>query len=224
MLIEPTPLHTLVALMSVVLVVYLYKSSQVLHDDYWAAANARRELEERARQLELLSITDALTQIHNRLYFEHRLVAEWSRAARSAQPLSVLLVDLDHFKHINDSYGHLFGDRCLTAAAQALRAALHRPGDVLTRYGGEEFAALLPGTDAEAAHAVAERLLRSVSAVQLLYEGRLVPLACSIGASTLVPAVQSSPSSLVSEADKALYVAKQQGRNRVVAAVAAATC
>ena len=217
---DRTPLHNLIALMSVVLVAYLYKASQVVHDDYWEATNARFELEARARQLELLSVTDALTQIHNRLYFEHRLVVEWSRAAREAQPLSVLIVDLDHFKKINDTYGHPFGDRCLIAAAQALRAGLHRGGDVLARYGGEEFAVLLPGADADAAHGVAERLLQSVANVELPHEGVAVRLACSIGVSTLVPAEQSSPSSAVSEADKALYLAKQQGRNRVVMAPA----
>jgi len=218
LLTEPTPLHTLVALMAVVLVAYLYKSSQVVHDDYWAASDARFELEERARQLELLSVTDALTQIHNRLYFEHRLVAEWSRAARDARPLSVLIVDLDHFKAINDTHGHPFGDRCLVAAAQALREGLHRSGDVLARYGGEEFAVLLPGADAQAARGVAERLLKNVSGVELTVDDKTVRLACSIGVSTLVPAPASSPSSAVSRADKALYQAKQQGRNRVVIA------
>ncbi|TMH31232.1 MAG: GGDEF domain-containing protein [Betaproteobacteria bacterium] len=212
--------HTLLALMSMVLVAYLYKASRIVHDDYWAAADARFDLEERARQLELLSVTDALTQIHNRLYFEHRLVAEWSRASRDAKPLSVLIVDLDHFKVINDTYGHPFGDRCLVAAAKALRDALHRTGDVLARYGGEEFAVLLPGADALAARGVAERLLHSVSEVQLTHDAQAVHLACSIGVSTLVPAPQSSPSSAVSRADKALYQAKQQGRNRVVIAPA----
>jgi diguanylate cyclase (GGDEF)-like protein len=219
LLTDATQLHTLLALMSVVLVAYLYKGSQVVHDDYWEASNARFELEERARALELLSVTDALTQIHNRLYFEHRLVAEWSHAAREERPLSVLIVDLDHFKKINDTYGHPFGDRCLVAAAQALRAALHRGGDVLARYGGEEFAVLLPGADSQAAHGVAQRLLQGVSGVELVHEGKPVRLACSIGVSTLVPAALSSPSSAVSEADKALYQAKQQGRNRVVMAL-----
>ncbi|HEX6706645.1 MAG TPA: GGDEF domain-containing protein [Albitalea sp.] len=218
MLTDRTQLHSLLALISMILVAYLYKSSQVVHDDYWAAADARLELEERARQLELLSVTDALTQVHNRLYFEHRLVAEWSRAARESQPLSVLIVDLDHFKKINDTHGHPFGDRCLVAAAQALRAALHRSGDVLARYGGEEFAVLLPGAHSPAAQLVAERILQAVGSVEVRHDGHETRLACSIGVSTLVPAALSSPSSAVSQADKALYAAKQQGRNRVVIA------
>jgi diguanylate cyclase (GGDEF)-like protein len=216
MLADRTPSHTLLALMTLVLVAYLYKTSQVVHDDYWQATDARLELEARASQLELLSVTDALTQIHNRLYFEHRLVAEWSRAAREALPLSILIVDLDHFKEINDSYGHPFGDRCLNAAAQALRAGLHRGGDVLARYGGEEFAVLLPGTEAADALRVAERLLQCVAKVELTHEGRAVRLTCSIGVSTLMPAPLSHPASAIGEADKALYLAKQQGRNRVV--------
>jgi diguanylate cyclase (GGDEF)-like protein len=220
LLAKPTQLHTLLALMAAVLVAYLYKASQVVHDDYWAAAAARFELEERARQLELLSVTDALTQVHNRLYFEHRLVAEWTRAARERQPLSVLIVDLDHFKRINDTHGHPFGDRCLVAAAQALRGALHRASDVLARYGGEEFAVLLPGTDEAAAQGVAERLRQAVSGLALECAGQPVRLSCSIGVSALVPAPLASPASAVERADRALYLAKQQGRNRVVTAAA----
>jgi diguanylate cyclase (GGDEF)-like protein len=218
LLIDLTPLHSLQALMSVVLVVYLYRATQVLHDDYWAAANARLELEERARQLELLSVTDALTQIHNRMYFEHRLIAEWARAARDGLPLSVVIVDLDNFKAINDTYGHLFGDRCLKTAAHALRAALLRGDDVLARYGGEEFAVLLPGADAPAARKVAERLLESIAGVEIEHALGAVRLACSIGVSTSIPATFASPSSVVSDADRALYQAKQQGRNCVVVA------
>ena len=129
----------------------------------------------------------------------------------------MLIIDLDHFKKINDTYGHPFGDRCLAAAAQALRDGLQRSADVLARYGGEEFAVLLPGADAHAAQQRgAERLLHGVGSVELMHEGSAVRLACSIGVSTLVPASMSSPSSAVIEADKALYLAKQQGRNRVV--------
>jgi diguanylate cyclase (GGDEF)-like protein len=219
LLMDLTPLHSMQALMSIVLVVYLYRATQVLHDDYWAAANARFELEERARQLELLSVTDALTQIHNRMYFEHRLIADWTRAARDGQPLSVVIIDLDHFKTINDTYGHLFGDRCLRTAAQALRTALHRGNDVLARYGGEEFAVLLPGADAASARKVAQRLLESVAGIQIEHPLGAVRLACSIGVSTSIPAALASPSSVVSDADRALYQAKQQGRNRVVVAL-----
>ena len=218
LLAQPTQLHTLLALMAIVLVAYLYKSSQVVHDDYWAATAARLELEERARQLELLSVTDALTQVHNRLYFEHRLVAEWTRAGREEQPLSVLIVDIDHFKRINDTYGHPTGDRCLVAIAQALRGALHRSGDVLARYGGEEFAVLLPGADEAAAQGVAERLRCAVAALDLAHEGQPVRLSCSVGVSALVPVPLASPALAVDRADKALYLAKQQGRNCVVVA------
>jgi diguanylate cyclase (GGDEF)-like protein len=223
-LLEPTRLHLLLGLMLAVFVLYIYKATEVVYRDYWAAADARWELEARARQLEHLSITDPLTGVHNRLYFEHRLVGAWAHALREGQPLSVLIVDLDHFKRINDSFGHPFGDRCLKAAAQALRASLHRASDVLARYGGEEFAVLLPASDADAAQHVAQRLLESVAAIALEpegpHDGRRVALTCSIGVSTLVPDAQSNPSAMVNRADKALYAAKEQGRNRVVAALA----
>jgi diguanylate cyclase (GGDEF)-like protein len=220
-LLEPTRLHLLLGLMLAVFVLYIYKATEVVYRDYWAAADARWELEERARQLEHLSITDPLTGVHNRLYFEHRLVGAWAQAMREGQPLSVLIIDLDHFKRINDTYGHPFGDRCLKAAAHALRASLHRASDVLARYGGEEFAVLLPASDAEAAQHVAQRLLESVAALALEHEGQRVVVTCSVGVCSLVPDARSNPSAVVSRADKALYAAKEQGRNRVVAAAPA---
>jgi len=133
----------------------------------------------------------------------------------------VLLVDLDHFQRINDTYGHSCGDACLKAAAQALRAPLQRGADLVARYGGEEFAVLLEGSDAAAGQATAQRLLRSVAAARVFYDGTVVRFACSIGVATMVPAAGSTPAALVKQADKALYEAKEQGRNRIVVAAAA---
>lgn len=114
---------------SVCIFAYIFHASSNVQADEWSAARLRAELGDRARQLELMSTTDSLAGIQNRLYFDHRLVAEWSRAARAANSLSMLIVDVDHFKRVNDTHGHAAGDRCLVAVAQALRAALHRPSD-----------------------------------------------------------------------------------------------
>jgi diguanylate cyclase (GGDEF)-like protein len=166
-------------------------------------------------------VTDALTQIPNRLHFDQRLEQAWQSAIRSNVPVSILLVDLDHFKRINDTYGHAYGDECLKAAAQVLCQSMHRNTDLVARWGGEEFVVLLPGTEAAAARAIAERLLRAVSATTVSLRGDSVRLACSIGVATSYPTAASQRSEFLQEADEALYAAKQQGRNRVVVAAAA---
>jgi diguanylate cyclase len=128
---------------------------------------------------------------------------------------------LDHFKRINDSYGHAYGDECLKAVAQILCRGMHRNTDLVARWGGEEFVVLLPGADATAAAAIAERLLRNVSGAIVSHRGDSMRLACSIGVATMQPTQSSTRGEFLQEADEALYAAKQQGRNRVVVAAAA---
>ncbi len=195
---------------------YIVLASRAVHDDYWAAARARAELEERAQQLERLSITDALTQVHNRQFFDRQLGIEWSNAERRNRTLSLLMIDIDHFKRINDDHGHPFGDVCLQAVASALQDALRRPGDVVARYGGEEFAVLLPNIDQAGAEAVAQRLRAAVAALVLAHDGCRVPLTCSIGMHSVPSAASCTAAQVISGADQALYAAKRQGRNRVV--------
>ena len=210
--------HAFEAFGALLFFAYIFHASSTVQADYWSAARARAELEDRARQLELLSTTDSLTGIQNRMYFDHRLVAEWSRAARAAHPLSMLIVDVDHFKRVNDTHGHAVGDRCLVAVAQALRASLHRPTDVLARYGGEEFAALLPMTDQAGAARVADSLRRSVAEIEFTHDGQTIPLTCSVGVQTVTPAPGANAAVAMQQADAALYVAKREGRNRVAVA------
>jgi diguanylate cyclase (GGDEF)-like protein len=221
LLATPTSAHLLQALMALILLVYVLAATRLVHHDYWDAHETRTELEVRARNLEALSFTDALTQIPNRLYFEQSLSRDWAGAMREGRSVTVLLIDLDHFKHINDTYGHSCGDACLKAAARALRAPLHRGTDLVARYGGEEFAILLVGSDEASGHTLAQHLLRSVAAARIFHQGQTIRIACSIGIATMRPAAHSTPADLVNQADKALYEAKQQGRNRVVIAAAA---
>ncbi|MDR3417855.1 MAG: GGDEF domain-containing protein [Nevskia sp.] len=207
--------NALIAALSCIYVIYVGTASKVVNTDYWNALTNRLLLEQRARQLEELSITDALTGLRNRLYFDAHFDAEWRRACRQRQPVAILLVDLDHFKRVNDSYGHAFGDQCLKAAARAAQAEIQRTGDVLARYGGEEFIAVLGNTDGRGAAAVAERLRARVAGLQLQHGGQPVSLTCSIGLASVVPATPEHGFRLINSADQALYQAKRLGRNRV---------
>jgi diguanylate cyclase (GGDEF)-like protein len=169
---------------------------------------------ERARdRLQQLVLQDGLTGIANRRCFDQRLTLEWARARRTGAPLSLLLVDIDYFKKLNDTYGHLKGDECLALVARTLQGAVNRPGDLLARYGGEEFAALLPETGDSGAINVAERL-------QVALRNTLPPspvdkqVTVSIGGTTWIPPQRSSTDHMIETADRALYQAKQNGRDR----------
>lgn len=134
-------------------------------------------------------------------------------------PLSLILVDADYFKALNDRYGHPEGDRCLKALASALRDHLKRPSDIVARYGGEEFAVLLPGTDAAGAQVIAEKLRAAVAGLGIPHEGHpLGHITVSLGVATLIPVPSLQTIDLIARADAALYRAKAGGRNRVEAA------
>jgi diguanylate cyclase (GGDEF)-like protein len=193
---------------------FLVRASRVVHADYWAAAQARAELEQRAKWLEQQSITDAVTQVSNRQHFDSQLALEWVRARRDGSALSLLMIDVDHFKRINDQHGHQVGDECLRSIARALADQL-RGADLLARYGGEEFVALLPGAPTEAALATAERLRIAVAGLQVPCLPPGSGTSCSIGLHTAWPARGGSAATLLAGADEALYAAKAQGRNRV---------
>ena len=178
------------------------------------------ELEEANRRLEALSYVDSLTDISNRRAFDRALDIEWRRAIRSKQPLSVVMIDIDHFKVLNDTQGHPAGDSCLVSVAAALRAIVRRAADTLARYGGEEFVALLPETDAAGAAAIAERMRTAVERLAIANPGGLGGrVTVSAGHATVSATEALSPDLLASAADVALYEAKRGGRNRVAAAV-----
>jgi diguanylate cyclase (GGDEF)-like protein len=175
-------------------------------------------------RLRLVGFTDSLTGLYNRRHLEHRLTQELARAQRHTQPLACLFIDADHFKAINDAFGHAAGDRVLEALAQRLTGRL-RTSDIATRYGGEEFAVLLPHTDIDSACHLAEDIRRAIAAEPVpLGNGERVPVTVSIGVAAYCPQHPPWPGCagqhLLAHADRAVYQAKQDGRNRVSVAAA----
>ena len=171
-------------------------------------------------QLAHLSTTDGLTGIANRRQFDQTLLTEWQRSVRSQQPLSLLMVDIDHFKRYNDHYGHLAGDDCLRRVARILESCVMRSGELVARYGGEEFALLLPGADANEAN---EANLVAMRCNDELQKARISHadspdsswLGISIGVASATATQDSLPEILVDRADVALYRAKDNGRGGI---------
>jgi two-component system, sensor histidine kinase LadS len=179
---------------------------------------AMEKVELANRELAQLSVTDALTKVHNRRYFDETIKKEYDRSARSGTPLSLMLIDIDYFKRINDSVGHLAGDECLKLVASALAASVGRSTDLVARYGGEEFAVVLPATEHVHALEVAERIRQAVQDIQFIYRGQRVPVSVSLGVVARAADAARPLAEFISEADEALYAAKGAGRNRVMLA------
>jgi two-component system, cell cycle response regulator len=161
---------------------------------------------------------DSLTQIANRRRFDEYIAQEWSRCDRERKYLSLLLCDVDYFKAYNDTYGHQAGDSCLHEVAKGIERAVKRPADVAFRYGGEEFAVILPHTDGEGAIKVAEEIQEQIQKLDLVHVASKISeiITLSVGVSSIIPSNQTSPHSLISAADSGLYEAKIQGRNRII--------
>lgn len=183
-------------------------------------AEQRRRTEEQLGQvnaeLSALASTDALTGLPNRRVFDATLNKEWFRALRDAQPLALMMIDVDRFKSLNDLFGHQMGDAFLALVGRVIRDNVRRAGDMATRYGGEEFAVVLPGTAATGALEIAEIIRRAVAAADTrhIIEGGY-PISVSIGVAATVPLAGGGAAALVHSADAALYQAKRNGRNRV---------
>ncbi|MDX1754777.1 MAG: diguanylate cyclase [Marinobacter sp.] len=176
--------------------------------------SAMVDLERANRRLEELTTQDGLTGLNNRRYLDTMFSQLTADSRRSGKPLSLVLLDADHFKRINDRYGHGFGDNCLATIADVLAKNIHRPQDVVARFGGEEFALLLPDTDLHGARRVCEKILTDMENTELVCDnGQAVNLTLSAGIAALAPG--ESERELFERADKALYRAKERGRNRI---------
>jgi len=178
---------------------------------------ANQRLIEFNLKLEELSNTDGLLGIANRRYFDDQLVVEWRRAVRERQSVSLLMIDVDHFKHYNDTYGHQAGDRCLQAIVEAVLSAVRRPTDLLARYGGEELVVLLPNTDLNGATRMAQSICTAIRERHIPHaDSQVAPEATvSIGVAAMTPDDATGFAALVATADEALYAAKESGRDRV---------
>jgi diguanylate cyclase (GGDEF)-like protein len=176
-----------------------------------------REIGRRAQaedKLEELATTDALTGLKNRRKFDSEIDTEWRRAGRNRTPVALLMIDADHFKTYNDTYGHQAGDQVLVGIAICISDSVNRAGDCVARFGGEEFAVLLPGTSATDAFVVAENIRRKVEH----WSEEPTVTTVSVGIASLTPTAGLDWSHLVAAADKALYAAKANGRNQSVVA------
>lgn len=193
----------------------------VIRESESVIKNKTNELERVNIALAKSSVTDALTGIYNRRYFNKNIANELARAGRENTPLSLIMCDIDYFKRLNDTLGHQAGDNCLVEVAHILKASFPRSGDVVTRYGGEEFAVILPNTDVTQAKKCAERLLQNVWNENILHPDSDVAdrLTLSIGVATYKPKEDNKEtphaSELIVNSDRALYLAKQNGRNRI---------
>lgn len=188
------------------------------------AEQLHSEVEKQKRTSELLetvSKTDSLTGIANRRYFDERISQEYSRHSRTGNPLSLIMLDIDHFKMFNDTYGHIKGDACLKKVAQAIQTRVNRSTDMVARYGGEEFACILPDTNNQAAIMIAERIRRAISDLEIPHitspvENRVT---ASLGVVSTTCNHTVNLSKLIEFADQQLYTAKESGRNKLVSAI-----
>lgn len=180
---------------------------------------AMMQLERANQELRRLAAIDGLTQVANRRSFDECLDYEWRQLARIQAPLALILCDIDFFKAYNDTYGHQEGDRCLKRVAYILKEAVQRPADLVARYGGEEFAIILPHTDLQGALYIAEKIHQVIQRQNIPHSGSPIS-ACvtlSLGVASLTPQPHQLPDFLVAQADKALYQAKVEGRDRIIA-------
>ena len=189
-----------------------------LHDSLeQRVAERTAQLEEANHKLATLSATDGLTGLANRRRFDEVLASEWSRATRSQQPLAVIMIDVDHFKKYNDCYGHQAGDECLKTIACVLQEGTRRVSDLAARYGGEEFSVVLPNTETEVAHSIAEAMRQAIETLNMPHEqSPLGKVTVSIGVALKSIGYGSDADGLVRAADEALYSAKDKGRNCVI--------
>lgn len=170
------------------------------------------------REERQLANLDGLTQIANRRRFDEYLAQQWKQMLRDRQAISIIMCDIDHFKQYNDTYGHLAGDDCLKLVAQVIARSLKRPSDLAARYGGEEFVAVLPQTDLSGAIVVAQQIQAAIQQLQISPTQAVTSgyVTLSMGVSSILPTPDLPAKTLLDMADHLLYMAKQQGRNRIV--------
>ncbi|HEX2009545.1 MAG TPA: diguanylate cyclase [Roseateles sp.] len=197
-----------------------YRALKQRDEAYRALRLSQQKLLETNLILQRMMRSDSLTGLANRHHFDEYLDAEWKRAQRTRQALSLLMIDIDYFKNYNDCFGHVMGDETLARVAGALRGCCTRAGDLAARYGGEEFAIVLPSTARDGALQLAEEVRHAVEALAIRHiaPGEGASVTVSVGVTTQAPQLEMQAVALIEQADRALYLAKASGRNRVVLA------
>ncbi|MBK1719105.1 diguanylate cyclase [Thiocystis violacea] len=211
----PVTMAILFLIFTVAMLVSSTQFSRIFRESVELRLRLKSSIEEK-RQQALLARLDTLTGIANRRHFDEALESEWKRGARMHTPLAMIIADVDYFKRYNDHLGHVAGDSCLTRVAQTMATAARRPGDLVARIGGEEFAFLLPNTSLRDAALIAERVREDLLEERIPHPASPVAdrITLSLGVASLIPDDGATKSDLVKAADAALYRAKQAGRDR----------
>lgn len=194
---------------------YLIFLAVKINAEYWKALENEWLLEQKTRELERISNMDGLTGLYNRRYFEPVFEVEWMQAARNQTRIALILCDIDRFKQVNDSFGHLAGDEYLKLTAKILKKVFRRKTDILVRFGGEEFVILISDVSVGQAADLAETLRRQMERSVLEFENRKIRTTISVGGVVMIPRPSDSKEILISRADNLLYLAKKRGRNQM---------
>jgi len=209
-------LNLLIGVMIFIYSVYLVLMALRGNREYWDALENEHLLEIKSMELARLSNTDGLTGLYNRRFFDDAMDKEWKRSGRNNSRISVILLDIDHFKKINDKYGHQIGDEYLRKMAEILTSVFKRDSDIVARYGGEEFIVLLPDVDADHAFQLAQKATQKIASLTVDSQREEVRTTISAGVNSCIPDFNSRSDAVIAGADEAMYLAKQRGRNQVV--------
>ncbi len=197
----------------VMYLVYLSVLAVLTNKEYMRTFSIEEQLERQKKELETLSRTDALTGIFNRGYFNTIYEMQWDSGVRNNTGITLMMLDVDHFKSVNDKYGHPSGDECLICVAKVLMDSLKRKTDIACRFGGEEFAVLLGRTPVHEAEVIAETIRAKIEKMWIIYGEFKFQVTISVGIASTLPKIGVQPESLLEQADQALYSAKKGGRN-----------
>jgi diguanylate cyclase (GGDEF)-like protein len=208
--------HSSLAVLILLFILYMMMIALRGNREYWDALENEHLLKLKTEEIEKISRTDVLTGLYNRRYFDEMFNIKWKAADRNSISLAIIIMDIDHFKQVNDTYGHLAGDTYLKNAADVIKRIFQRDTDFVARYGGEEFVFLLENIDKTDAVAFAEKVRSEIESMTLFHYDHKIKTTVSLGISLCVPQPDANKEYFFEKADKALYQAKNSGRNQVV--------
>lgn len=206
--------YYLLVSLGILMIIYLVHLCKTVSQSYLNKLHKHQAMYEHAQAMQSLSTIDPVTSLDNRLSFSEQFKSIWQHSLEREQAVSLLYIDLDYFKKINDEYGHAAGDACLIAVGNTLKATINREDYVVARYGGEEFTILMPNATLAMAKTVADQLNEAVRNMVFTWENQTIRVSCSIGIASLTPSIKTERIALIEMADKALYQAKSAGRDR----------